>query len=264
MAALAAPMLAGEVRTKTLPYRIGETDFRATYAWDSMWDGPRPAVLVVPNWLGPSDYFDERAREIVRALDFAALVVDMYGVDVRPGNQDEAAEASGEVSGEREVMRARMAAALELVRRQSEVDGARVAAIGYCFGGACVLELARMGADVKGVVSFHGSIKPAAGFRARKGNIPAKVLALHGDKDPFVPEDHVQAFREEMNAAEADYQLHIFRDAVHSFTNPNEGIPGKAEYHKPSAVLAWGIMEDFLEWNLTPGSYLERVEGHVE
>ena len=206
--------------------------------------GKRPGVLVVHEWTGLGPYVQKRVQQLAR-MGYVALGADIYGKGVRPGNPKDAAAIAGKYKGDRQLMRDRVLAGLAELRRQPRVDAGRIAAIGYCFGGTTVLELARSGADVRGVVSFHGGLDTP--LPAKAGQMKAKVLALHGADDPFVPPAQVAAFQDEMRAAGADWQMVYYSGAVHSFTNPEAGNDPKkgAAYNERADRRSWEAMKLF-------------------
>lgn len=233
-----------EVQTAKLDYRDGPTVLEGFLAFPKE-GGKRPGVLVVHEWMGPGEHVWESARRLA-AAGYVALAVDIYGRDLRPRNAEEAARAAGRFrSGDRFELRSRMAIAQRELLGTGRVDSARVAAIGYCFGGTAVLEYARSGADVRGVVSFHGGLSKGEGPTRP---IRARVLVLHGADDPFVKPEEVQAFEHEMQAAGVDWRLVAYNGAVHSFTNPAAGDdPSRgAAYHAEADRRSWEEMLRFL------------------
>jgi len=213
-------------------------------AWDDEIEGKRPGVLVVHQWMGVSD--NERMRaDMLAELGYVAFALDIYGQGVRPQNRQEASQEAGKYYGDRELFRARLTAGLAELKRHPLVDGGRVAAIGYCFGGGGVLELARTGAELAGVVSFHGSLDTP--LPAAKGDIKAKVLVCHGAVDPYVKPEAVHGILEEMEAAGVDYQLIMYAGAVHAFTQKGAGddpSQGTA-YNAAADRRSWRAMQDF-------------------
>jgi dienelactone hydrolase len=241
---LIAAAAAAEVKTKTVEYRDGDVVLEGFLAWDDAVKGPRPGVLIVHQWMGVSANEKMRAEQLA-ALGYVAFAADLYGKGVRPANQQEAGALAGKYKGDRALLRSRVAAGLAELKRQPLVDSRRVAAIGYCFGGTAVLELARSGADVAGVVSFHGgldSLRPADGR-----NIRAKVLVLHGADDPFVPAADIAAFQQELREAGVDWQMVYYSGAVHAFTQKEAGSDNSrgAAYNERADRRSWQAMRDF-------------------
>jgi len=203
-----------------------------------------PGVLVIHQWMGLTDYERRRARMLAE-LGYVAFAADVYGRGVRPSNTDEARAEAGAYYGDRQLLRARVAAGLEQLRQHRRTDPTRMAAIGYCFGGGAALELARAGADLQGIVSFHGSLDtplPADTVRA-------PLLVCHGAVDPHVGPEAVRGFIEEMEAAGADYQLIMYADAVHAFTQPAAGNdPSRgAAYNANADRRSWQHMQLFFD-----------------
>jgi dienelactone hydrolase len=246
LAAVAAAALAAraEIKTEVVEYQQGATPLEGFVAYDANVTGQRPVIVIVHQWMGLTDYEQKRA-EMLAGLGYVAFCADIYGKGVRASNPGEAATLAGRYKDDRPLLQARVKAALETARRHPKADAANSAAIGYCFGGTTVLELARAGADTKGVVSFHGGLgtpTPAAA-----GAIKAKVLALHGADDPFVPPAEVAAFEKEMREAGADWQLVSYGGAVHSFTDwkaTNLNITGAA-YNEKADQRSWAAMKTF-------------------
>jgi dienelactone hydrolase len=242
--ALATEGTAG-VRSELVTYRHGDAVLEGYLAWNDAIEGPRPGVLVVHEWWGRNAYVEWRARQIAN-LGYVALAVDMYGKGIVTDNADRAGELSGRFKKDPALGRARIGKALELLQGNPLVDAGRIAAIGYCFGGTVVLELARSGAPVLGVASFHGGLQAANPGDAR--NIKGRVLALAGGDDPFVPPAQVGAFEDEMRKAGVDWQLNVYGGAKHSFTNPEAdgyGLPGAA-YDRKADHRSWEAMKAFL------------------
>lgn len=232
------------VQTKAVEYKDGDVVLEGFLAWDDAVKGKAPGVLAVHEWYGLNDYAKGRAKQLAE-MGYAAFAVDMYGKGVLAKTPDEAREQSGKVKGDRKLMRRRVNAGLEAFRKQEQVDPKRVAAIGYCFGGTTVLELARSGADVLGVVSFHGGLDTPDPADAK--NIKAKVLVLTGADDPSVPPKQVEAFEDEMRKGGVDYSVTAYGGAVHAFTNPATGDdPSKgAAYNAKADKRSWQAMKDF-------------------
>ncbi len=233
------------LHTETVEYRHGDAVLEGYLAYDDAQQGKRPGVLVVHEWMGLGPYAKRRADQLAR-LGYIAFAADMYGKGVRPKDHAEAGQLSGLYRKDRHLMRARIQAALDALKANPLTDATRTAAIGYCFGGTAVLELARSGADVLGVVSLHGVLDTPNPEDAR--NITCKVLVLQGADDPFVTMDQVDAFEDEMQAADVDYHLVLYPGAVHSFTVPeagNDPSTGVA-YNEEADRQSWEALQAFL------------------
>lgn len=245
------------VQTEVFEYRDGETVLEGMLAYDDASAVQRPGVLVVHEWKGLGPYAVRRAEQLAR-LGYVALAVDMYGKGVRAKDHEEAAKLSGAYRADRSLTRGRILAALEALQTHELVDRSRIAAIGYCFGGMTVLELARSGADILGVVSFHGSLDTPSPEDARR--ITAKVLVLHGAEDGFVKQEQVEAFEREMHDAGVDYRLIQYPGAVHGFTvqeagnDPSTGVA----YHQEADEQSWEEMKAFFQ-ELFSHSEVERI-----
>ena len=201
-------------------YTRDGASFEGLAAFDPSWTGTRPGVLIVHDWMGVGPYVSRRAGEIA-GLGYAALAADIYGKGVRPASIEDAALCANKYKEDRSLMRKHAAAALDALKADPRVDPGRLAAMGYCFGGTVVLELARSGAEAAGFVSFHGGLNTPAPEDAR--HIKGKVLVLHGADDPLVPTGEVLAFEEEMRKAGVDWQMTFYGSAVHAFTNRDAG-----------------------------------------
>jgi dienelactone hydrolase len=235
--------------TRDFRYEHGSRELMGQIAVPST-PGPHPAVLVMHSALGIDEHMCRRASDLA-ALGYVALAADMYGA----GELLTMEKAGGhflELSKNPDLLRARVVAAFDTVRGLDEVDGARVAAIGFCFGGQCALELARSGADVSAVVSFHGLLRTAN--PARPGEVSAKVLSITGVKDPYVPAEDIAAFQQEMTDAAADWQVTVYGEGLHAFTMPDiaeQNVPGTA-YDPLLDHLSWAQATTFLGATLGP------------
>lgn len=232
------------VKTRIVEYKQGATVLQGYLAWDDATRAKRPGVLVVHEWTGINDHIRQRT-EMLAKLGYVAFAADIYGKGVRPTSPAEAGATAGIYKNDRALMRARARAGLDELKKQKFVDTRRLAAIGFCFGGTTVLELARDGADLRGVVSFHGGLATPTPQDAR--NIKGKVLALHGADDPFVKADEVTAFQDEMRKGGVDWQFNIYGNAVHSFTNRAAGTDNSkgAAYNEKADKRSWAAMQAF-------------------
>ncbi len=232
------------IRTEAVEYRHGETVLEGYLAYDDALAGKRPGVLVVHEWMGLNPYAKRRAEQLA-GLGYVAFACDIYGKGVRPADAKEAAALAGKYRGDRALLRARAVAGLDVLAKDARVDPGRIAAIGYCFGGTTALELARSGAGLAGVVSFHGGLDTPTPEDARK--IKGKVLALHGADDPFAPAAQVAAFEEEMRKGGVDWQLVLYGGAVHGFSNPDSGSDNSKgmAYNEKADRRSWEAMKAF-------------------
>jgi len=250
---LLACLLAFDVQAKIVgkevDYKQGDTVLKGYVAYDDSIKGKRPGVLVVHEWWGHNAYARKRAR-MLAGLGYTALAVDMYGNGKQADHPKEASEFSNAVSSNMPLAKARFEAALQTLKAQDTVDDDKIAAIGYCFGGGVVLNMARQGEDLAGVVSFHGSL--ATNEPAKKGAIRAKIRVFTGAADPFTKPEVVSAFEQEMKAAGADYKVVSYPGAKHSFTNPDADKYGK-EFQLPLAYQekadkdSWQKMQQFFK-----------------
>jgi len=241
---LAAGLAHAELKGKPIEYKEGKTVLEGYLVYDDAVQGKRPGVVVVHDWMGPSAFTQDRADELAK-MGYIALAADIYGKGAHPKSPDDAKKVAGLYKGNRPLLRARAQAALDTLLAQPQTDASRVAAIGYCFGGTTVLELARSGAPLAGVVTFHGGLDTPTPQDAK--NIKAKVLVLHGADDPYVTPDQVAAFEKEMTDAQVDWQLIKYSGAVHAFAVPTAGSDNSkgAAYNERAAHRAWQAMKDF-------------------
>lgn len=237
--------LTAAIVENTVEYSKGETDLEGFHAYDDEIEGKRPSILIIHQWTGLTDYEKMRARALAE-MGYNVFAADVYGKGIRP-QPPAAGKEAGKYKANRELYRARMLAGLEILKKDERTDSSRIAAIGYCFGGTGVLELARAGTDIAGVVSFHGGLGAVPGMESKEGKIPAKVLCLHGAIDPYVPTDEVAAFQAEMIAAKADWQFVSYGGAVHAFTQKFAGddISKGAAYNAKADARSWEDMQQF-------------------
>ena len=215
-------------------------------AYDENIEGKRPAILVVPEWWGLNDYAKMRAKELAK-LGYIAIAVDMYGNGKQADNPDSAGKLATPFYSNPQMAKQRFDAALTKLKSYSQADGDKVAAIGYCFGGAMVLNMAKLGEDLKGVVSFHGNL---VGVPVNKDLLKAQILVCHGAADPFVPQTEVDQFKKQMDSVGAKYTFKSYEGAVHAFTNPNATAMGDKfkipiKYNEAADTASWKDMKDF-------------------
>ncbi|KKL67377.1 hypothetical protein LCGC14_2135610 [marine sediment metagenome] len=239
---LAAPAWAGIVE-KTVLYEHDGTELEGFLAYDDSIAGPRPGVVVVHQWKGLTEYEKMRSRMLAE-LGYVAFAADIYGKGVRAKDNKEAKKLATVFYKDRNLMRARVNAAYEELKKQKVTDTSKTAAMGYCFGGTVALDLARSGADVLGTVTFHGGLSTPTPEDAK--NIKGKVLALHGAADQSVLPEHVAAFQKEMSDAGVDWYMEIYAYAPHAFTHKGP------RYNEPADLRSWEEMKDFFRELFTP------------
>ena len=232
------------IQTKDVPYEIDGEKFTGYLAYDDSIKGKRPGVLVVHEWWGSSSYERRRARMLAE-LGYVAFVVDMYGTGKLTDKPEQAKEWMQSVTTDVDWWRERAMKGVELLRSDKRVDASKVAAIGYCFGGGTVLQMAYGGADIQGVVSFHGSL-PAADEEALK-NIKTKILVLHGNADPFVPAEMAAEFQKKLDMGSVDWQMISYGGVRHSFTSPEADKRGMEalKYDATADRRSWQAMLSF-------------------
>lgn len=227
-----------------LEYRDNDTVLEAYVALPTTETGPRPAVLVSHAWAGRSAFECNKADKLA-ALGYVGIAMDNYGKGVLGTSNEENAALMQPLLDDRALLRRRLHAGIEAACALDAVDSRRVAAIGFCFGGLCVLDMARSGADLRGVVSFHGLFNPAPGLA--NAPIQARILALHGHDDPLAPPASVLALEQELTSAGADWQIHVYGGTQHAFTNPDAQAPANGMAWNPTAATrAWTSMQNFL------------------
>jgi dienelactone hydrolase len=236
---------AGDFEVKPVAYEIGGEAYAGKVVRPAGLEAVDTGIVMVPNWMGVTDAAVEKAKRVA-GEHHVVFIADMYGEAIRPGNAQEAGAAAGAVRADRAAMRERVAAAQRQLVQQTggALQPERIAAIGFCFGGGSVLEYARSGAAIAGVVSFHGDLLSPT-LAADAANTRCAVLVLHGADDPFVPPAHVDEWMAAMLPTDVDWQFVHFNNAVHSFTDPHANMPGRAEYHAPTARRAFVMMEQF-------------------
>jgi len=230
-------------------YKSGDFNMQGYLAYDDNIVGKRPGILVVHEWWGQNEYARERARMLAE-LGYTALAVDMYGDGKQARHPDEAGKFAAEVRQNLPAATQRFQAAMELLQKHPTVNAEHIAAIGYCFGGGVVLEMARQGLDLDAVVSFHGSLATAS--PVAPGKIKARILVCSGADDKLVPPEQVEGFEREMKAAGVDYTLISYPGAQHSFTNPGADIYAEkfnipVGYNEEADKKSWQDMQDFLK-----------------
>ncbi|MHB8907557.1 MAG: dienelactone hydrolase family protein [Syntrophales bacterium] len=218
VAVSSAAMAKQNIEGKAVTYSAGGVTMKGYLAYDKDIKGKRPGVLVVHEWWGLNDYARKRARMLAQ-LGYTALAVDMYGGGKEAKHPGDAEKFSSALMKDFSTAKARFLAAQEFLKKQKTVDPEKMAAIGYCFGGGVVLNMARQGVDLKGVASFHGSL--AAVQPAQPGAVKAKILVLHGADDKFTTPEQIESFKQEMKSVGADYRFITYPGAMHSFTNPD-------------------------------------------
>jgi len=236
-----------QIQTQPVDYQDGDTVLEGYLAYDDQYANElRPGILVVHQWKGLDDYTKRRARELAE-LGYVAFAVDIYGKGVRAANREEARQLAGLYKHNLPLLRRRAHAGLEALKHNPTVDVNRIGAIGYCFGGTTVLEMARAGEPIDAIVSFHGGLDTA--MPAQPGEVKAKLLVLHGADDPSNPPALVQQFKDEMNSAGTIYQFIAYSGAVHAFTDPSVGNdPSKGvAYNEAADKASWLEMKKFFK-----------------
>jgi len=246
MAVAVSPAYA-RVQTSVIHYQVGDTRLTGYLAYDDRINGKRPGVLIVHEWWGPNDFVRDRARKIAE-LGYVAFAVDMYGEGKTAKHPQDAGRFAGTVRNNMPVMIGRFNAAITQLKADQHTDTGRIAAIGYGFGGAVVLEMARTGLDIAGVVSFHGNL--GTGQPAKKGKVKARVLVFNGAEDPYTKPADIAGFKQEMTAAGVDYELVKLPRARHAFTDPGATALGKKfklplAYSASADKASWGAMQAF-------------------
>jgi dienelactone hydrolase len=231
------------LQTRVVEYKQGDTVLEGVMTWNDAVKGRRPSVLVIHQWMGLTSY-EKKRSEMLAQLGYNVFALDIYGKGIRPKTPQEAGAEAGKFKGDRNLLRARALAGLDALRADVNTDPKHIAVIGYCFGGTAAIELARAGADVAGVVTFHGGLDSPA--PADGANIRAKMLICHGAEDPFVAPKDMAAFLTELRVNKVDYQFVAYSGAVHSFTQwtADGSMPG-AKYNAAADRRSWEQMKAF-------------------
>jgi dienelactone hydrolase len=232
-----------KVKSEKVEYKSGDLTFEGFLAYDTATKGKKPGIMIVHNWMGVTAETESKAIEMAK-LGYVAFAGDIYGKGVRPKDSKEAGELAGKYKADLKTLRERANLAIEELKKNKKVDTSKIFVAGYCFGGTTAIEVARSGAGVKGVISFHGGLTPSNDDK----NIKASVLILHGAIDPFVPKADFDGFFKGMNEAKVDYQLISYSNAVHSFTDKGAGNDNSkgAAYNELADKRSWIAMKNFL------------------
>jgi dienelactone hydrolase len=232
------------IQTRIIDYDHDGVALEGQLAWDAASVSPRPGVLVAHAWAGRSDFEDGKAMRLAE-LGYAGFAIDLYGKGVRGSTRDENSALMRPFLDDRALLQARLLKSLNVMREQAEVDADRVAAIGYCFGGLCALDLARTGEALAGVASFHGLLGSPGNTAGKE--IRAKVLVLHGWDDPMAKPEQVVELARELSTRGADWQIHGYGNTMHAFTNPAANDPGFGTVYSDVADRrSWGALQGFL------------------
>jgi dienelactone hydrolase len=242
-------MLSAKVVGKAVEYKAGDVTLKGYLAYDTKVKGKRPGIIVVHEWWGLTNYPRKRA-DMLAKLGYVAFAADMYGDGKIAENPTDAQKYAGESMKDPSTLKAKFLAAIEYLKMNEDVDTTQIGAIGYCYGGGVVLNMARAGIDMKGVVSFHGSL--GAAIPAEKGTIKAKLLVCSGGADKFISEKNVEDFKKEMNDAGADMKYTSYEGALHAFSNPEATALGKKfnmpiAYNEKADKGSWSEMQKFFK-----------------
>jgi dienelactone hydrolase len=248
VAALFTSRSFAEIKTQAIEYKVGDANLQGFLVYDDAIPASqkRPGVIVVHEWWGLNDYPKMRAQMLTK-LGYVAFCADMFGKGKTTEDAKQAAAWMGEAMKNPDVVRARAQAAFDILKKQPQVDSTKIAAIGYCFGGGVVLNMARAGSDLAGVVSFHGGLETE--HKAQKGQVKAQILVCHGADDTFESPESIAAFQKEMTDAGVNWQMNVYSGAQHAFTNPDVdkfGLKG-ARYNKIADQRSWEAMRAFFK-----------------
>lgn len=235
------------ITTEEVTYSANGAELKGYIAYDDTIEGQRPGVIVVHEWWGHNDYARSRAEDLAK-LGYTGFAIDMYGEGKNTEHPEDAEKFMMQVFENMDQGEARFNAALDLLKQHPTVNSEKIGAIAYCFGGAIVLHMARVGTDLDGVVSFHGNLSSM--HEVEPGSIKAKILVAHGADDQFTTQEQFEAFKKEMEEAKADYEIIVYEDAAHSFTNPNadkysEKLP--LAYNEEADRKSWEDMKQFFK-----------------
>ena len=239
------------IHTENKNYYIGGKNFKGYLAWDDSVSEKRPGVLVFPEWWGLNEYIQKRTEQVAK-LGYLAIGVDMYGDGKTVDNPIEAGSLMNAVLDDKQIIKTRLEGAYNVLKEHALSDSRRLGAIGYCFGGALVLNMARMGMDLRAVVSFHGALDSF--FKPTPGEIKAKILVCHGEADEFVSEEAVEQFKSEMDTFGTDYDFISYHGASHGFSNPAADERGRKfniplSYNENADRNSWKSMKELFENN---------------
>lgn len=238
-------MVTRMLKNQKIEYHDGDVLLEGYYAYDDKISGKRPAILIAHDWSGRNDFACRKADKLAE-LGYVGFALDMFGKGKFGKTKEEKSALIQPFVQDRSKLLKRMQSALETVKKLEPVDSKAIGAIGFCFGGLCVLDLARSGVDIKGVVSFHGLLQ-SPDMEPQK-TIKAKILALHGFDDPMVTPDKIRIFGDEMTKAKADWQMDIYGNTMHAFTNPEANDPGFGTvYNKKADERSWIAMKEFFK-----------------
>ena len=233
------------IRERPVQYEHNGTTLEGMLAFDDAWQTPMPGVMISHAWGGRGE-FECRKAGTLAELGYCRFALDLYGKGIQGKDRDENAKLMGPFLEDRALLQSRMNAALNAFRAQPEADAGKIAAMGFCFGGLCVLDLARTGADLRGVITFHGLFVPPPNLE--KPDIKASILALHGNDDPMATQEQVVSLEKELTEAGADWQIHVYGHAMHSFTNPQANDPEFGTvYNENADRRSWQSLLNFLE-----------------
>ncbi len=232
------------INTRLIDYTDGSVNLQGYFAFDDSVSQPLPMVLVAHAWGGRDEFVCEKVRRLA-GIGYAAFAIDMYGKGVLGGGAEENSALMQPFMENRSMLQQRILAGLQAGKGLREVNQNKIVAMGFCFGGLCVLDLARSGADIGGVVSFHGLL--VAPDITQGAAIKARVLVLHGHDDPMVPASDITALQDELSQAGCDWQFHVYGNTMHAFTNPAANDPNFGTVFQPNADRrSWQTLENFL------------------